>query len=393
MQLTAKQEEGIKIITERYDAHEKYTVVSGYAGTGKSTLVKFAIEALGIAPERVAYATYTGKAAEVLRRKGNSNAKTLHKLLYVSIPLPRGGFSRKPATHIDYDVVVVDEVSMVPKSMIDLLMRHQVYIIFLGDPFQLPMIDKNENHGLLDHPHIFLDEIMRQAQESEIIRLTMKIRNQETINGFKGEEVKIFKPNELNTGMLLWADQVICAKNTTRHSLNQQFRQLKGFEGIIENGEKVVIKRNYWNDSNKDGEALVNGATGIIENPFFTFRRLPSNIKIPNRDIQVIQANFVPEGSAAFEGVQFDKRFLVEEEPCLDWRVSYQLGKMSNKIGDIVPRQMTYGYAITCHAAQGSEWENVLVVEENFPFEKVEHARWLYTAATRASDRLLLVRE
>ena len=121
MELTRKQEEGLKIIVARHDAHEKYTVISGYAwvGTGKSTLVKFAIEALDVEPSKVAYATFTGKAAEVLRKKGNHGAMTLHRLLYDHMPLPGGGYYRKPKKALGYTIVVVDEVSMEPKSMID----------------------------------------------------------------------------------------------------------------------------------------------------------------------------------------------------------------------------------------------------------------------------------
>jgi DNA helicase IV len=87
-----------------------------------------------------------------------------------------------------------------------------------------------------------------------------------------------------------------------------------------------------------------------------------------------------------------DKAMIETGEPCLDWRESYALGKLKNKIGDIVPRQFTYGYAITCHKSQGSEWDKVLVIEEKFPFDKTEHARWLYTAATRSAEKLVLVR-
>ena len=79
-------------------------------------------------------------------------------------------------------------------------------------------------------------------------------------------------------------------------------------------------------------------------------------------------------------------------EKCIDWRESYQLGRLIQRIGDIVPREFTFGYAITCHKAQGSEWDKVLVIEESFPFDKTEHARWLYTACTRAAEKLVLVR-
>lgn len=392
MELTTKQQNGLNLALSKHRNNEKYVTICGYAGTGKSTLVRFIIEALDIDEDRVAYACYTGKAAEVLRKKGNKHAMTLHKLLYDSFPRPGGGFIRKPKLSLDYDVIVVDECSMVPKSMVQMLMRHKVFIIFLGDNFQLPMIDKNESHTLLNKPDIFLDEIMRQAAESEIIQLTMKIRNGEAIEPMKGNEVIVIPKNELVTGHLTWADQIICATNATRHNMNTQMRELLGYNGTIQDGEKVIIKRNYWDDCNSDGDALVNGSTGIITNPFESFRRIPAYIKNNRHDLPTIVGNFIPDCGSEFSGVEFDKDFLLTETPCVDWRVAYQLGKLKPSIGDIVPRQMTYGYAITGHAAQGSEWDKVLVIEESFPFDKTEHARWLYTACTRASDKLVLVR-
>jgi ATP-dependent exoDNAse (exonuclease V) alpha subunit len=87
-----------------------------------------------------------------------------------------------------------------------------------------------------------------------------------------------------------------------------------------------------------------------------------------------------------------DKDMIITGQPCIDWRVSYQLGKIKDKYGELRPREFAFGYAITCHKAQGSEWEKVLTIEERFPFDRTEHARWLYTACTRASDKLVLVR-
>lgn len=392
MILTNKQEEGLKIILDRHKRNEKYTVVAGYAGTGKSTLVKFAIEALNVESSKVAYATYTGKAAEVLRKKGNPGACTLHKLLYDHFPMPGGGFYRKPKTELDVTIVVVDEVSMVPKPMVDLLLKHKIYVIFLGDPFQLPQIDKDTENHLLDKPHIFLDEIMRQAAESEIIQLTMKIRNGESLDLFKGNEVQIFKKNEFNTGMMTWADQIIVATNATRQSINQQMRKILGYSGLPQHGERMICLRNYWDDCNDAGDALVNGTTGIIENPFESFRRIPAYIKNDRRDLPTIVGNFIPDGGIEFHSIEMDKEMIMTGEKCIDWRVAYQLGKLKPKIGDIVPKEFAFAYAITCHKAQGSEWEKVLVVEEGFPFAKEGHARWLYTACTRASEKLVLLR-
>lgn len=394
MILTKRQEEGLKTAVARHRAGEKFTTISGYAGSGKSTLVRFIVEALNVDEERVCYCAFTGKAAEVLRRKGNKNVCTLHHLLYEHIPKPAGGFFRKPKPRLDYDIIIVDEVSMAPKTLMDLLFTYRVYVICLGDPGQLPPIDKDENNHLLDNPHVFLDEIMRQAQESEIIRLTMKIRNGETIDYFNGNEVKIIPKKELVTGHLLWADSILCAKNITRHHINEQMRQILGYEGELQSGEKVLIKRNYWFDLNEDGDSLVNGTLGIVKNPFNSFIQIPSYIKNDRHNIPTIMAEFIPEyeGGKTFGILNFDKDFLLKEEPCLDWRVSYQLGKMQQKIGDIIPKQATYGYALTTHAAQGSQWSKVLVLEEDFPFNKKEHIQWLYTACTRPEHQLVIVR-
>ena len=122
MELTRKQEEGLRIAVERYRANKPYTCISGYAGTGKSTLVRFIIAALDIDPHDVAYVAFTGKAAQVLQQKGNPNAMTAHRLLYKSIRNRDGSYSHIPYDSLpDYALIVVDEVSMLPKKMWDLL--------------------------------------------------------------------------------------------------------------------------------------------------------------------------------------------------------------------------------------------------------------------------------
>ena len=393
MILTKKQEEGLKIAVERHRAGEKYTVISGYAGSGKSTLVRFIIDALDVEEDRVCYCAFTGKAAEVLRKKGNKNVSTLHRLLYEHIPRPAGGFFRRPKPRIDYDIIVVDEVSMAPQSLIELLFSHRVYVVCLGDPFQLPPIDKDENNHLLDHPHVFLDEIVRQAQESEIIRLTMQIRNQEPIDYVNGHEVMVIPQNELNTGMLQWGDQILTATNAKRQSINNQMRTLMGrTEGPVD-GDKIICLRNYWEDSSVNGDALVNGTIGILSNSFQTIRKLPKFIGGNIKQFDVLVGDLVvPETQDIYSMVEIDHHMMLTGEKCCDWRLSYQLGKLKPRYGEIVPKEFTYAYAITTHKSQGSEWDKVVVLEEKFPFDKTEHARWLYTAATRASEKLVLVR-
>lgn len=392
MELTRKQEEGLKIAVARHRNHEKFTVISGYAGTGKSTLVRFIIEALDVEEDKVCYTAFTGKAAEVLRKKGNKNVCTLHKLLYDHFPRPAGGFFRKPKPSIDYDIVIVDEVSMAPKTLMDLLFNHKCYVICLGDPFQLPPIDKDEDHGLLNNPHIFLDEVMRQAAESEIIRLTMDIRAKKPIEYTNsGKEVLIYPKKELHNGMLTWADQILVGTNATRMQINNHMRSLLGFEGGPQEGDKVICLRNYWETLSEDGDPLVNGTIGHIKNGFKTFRAIPPYVKGDVRSFDIWQSNFVI-GEDYFADTEIDYKMLTTGEKCCDWRMAYQLGKLKNKIGEVVPKEFAYAYAITCHKSQGSEWDKVLVLEEAFPYQQEEHARWLYTACTRASEKLVLVR-
>lgn len=393
MILNKGQEQGLKIAIERYRQGYKFTTVAGYAGTGKSTLVRFIINALDVDENDVCYCAFTGKAVEVLRKKGNKNACTLHKLLYESIPKPDGGFFRKAKLQLDYSIIVVDEVSMASKTLMDLLFSHNVYVICLGDPGQLPPIDKDEDNHLLDSPHVFLDEIMRQAQESEIIRLTMKIRNSEPINYYNGDEVMIIPYSQLNTGVLQWGDQILTATNAKRQTINNQMRQLLNHPSHPVDGDKMICLRNYWEDFSADGDPLINGTIGILKNSFQTWREIPRFVKSNIRRFDVLTGDLmIPDTNDMYDLVDMDQKMILTGEKCCDWKLSYRLGKLRLKYGDIVPKEFAYAYAITTHKSQGSEWSKVVVLEENFPFDKKEHTRWLYTACTRSSEKLVLVR-
>jgi len=359
-------------------------------GTGKSTLVKFIVEALNISEDKICYATFTGKAAQVLLKKGNRNVSTLHKLLYKSIPKPDGGFIKIPVTEIPYDIVIVDEVSMAPKTLMSLLFSYKVHVICLGDPFQLPTIDKDEDNGLLEHPHIFLDEVMRQAAESEIIRLTMDIRANKNIEYTSlGSEVLVLTRESLNTGMLQWADQILVATNATRVGINNQMRELLGRGAQPESGDKIICLRNYWDILAENDDPLVNGTIGYLDNSFASFVQIPN--WLGGHRIDIIQGNFISDSAAIFNNLKMDSKMILTGEKCVDWKTAYKLNKNPKTLG-LLPLEFTYGYAITCHKAQGSEWNKVLVLEEKFPFDKIEHARWLYTACTRASEKLVLIR-
>ena len=396
MELNDKQKQGLDIAVDRYKRKERYTVISGYAGTGKSTLVKFIVAALpNINPdEDVIYTSFTGKATQVLQKKGNKNVSTLHKLLFESIPKPDGTFFRKPVEFIPYKIVIVDECSMVPKELLQRLIKYNVHIICLGDPGQLPPINKNEDNHLLDHPHIFLDEIMRQEAESEIINLTMDIRAGKPLTRYQGKEVQVLNKDELTTGMLLWADQIICAKNETRIALNNQMRDLLGRSGGPQDGDKVICLKNNWDIYSVNDNPLVNGTIGYLKDSFSTYINLPRQITSDGqpKKLDILTANFISDTEEDYGILNMDKQLITTGVPGLDWKTSYKMGR-NWRFQDKIPDQFTYGYAITCHKSQGSEWDNVLVIEEGFPFEKEEHKQWLYTAATRAAKKLVIIRK
>lgn len=390
MFLTLKQEQGLKIAVERYRRKEKYTVIAGYAGTGKSTLVRCIIDALGLDEDDVCFTAFTGKAAKVLREKGNKNVKTLHKLMYKSFPNGNGTFRNIPVPFIHYKIVVVDEVSMVPKSMLQKLASYTPHLICLGDPFQLPPIISTEDNLVLHSPNIFLDEIMRQAKESEIIRLSMDIREEKAIPFFSGKEVRVV--DKLDPGMCFWADQILTGTNEIRNEINTFMRNsLNRNPERPEDGDKLICLHNYWDIMDSSEETpLINGSIGYLKDSFDSFVMFPKYLSETPR-IDVTIGNLEGEDGNIFKNLSLDKKMLLTGDPTLDSKSKGRLMKNKNEQHK-VPLEFAYGYAITCHKSQGSEWNKVLTIEGRFPFKREEHARWLYTACTRASEKLILVR-
>lgn len=378
MILTNGQEKGLKIAVDRYKKGEPYTVIAGYAGTGKSTLVSHIVDALNIYPGDVCYVAFTGKASLVLREKGCENSMTAHKLLYHSKEKPDGTFEHKPRKYLEfgYKLIVVDEVSMIPIDMWDLLLSHGVHVIALGDPGQLPPIDGESE--LLKHPHVFLDEVVRQAQNSEIIRLSMDIRNGVSLKPYKGNEVVIISKNQLNDFYYSGADQIIAAKNITRNDINWRCRKIK-FGNDVPNypiaGEKAICLKNYWNVLSDSGDPLINGMIGEL-----------SDIRF-HHDVfkygDMMNANFTVGDKNQFRQLFMDYKLFAESKQTIN------SDNWTEFRGMVKPMLFDYAYCITCHKSQGSEFDKVLVFNEYM--KSTDHKRWLYTAATRAKKKLIIV--
>lgn len=281
---------------------------------------------------------------------------------------------------------------MLPKPMWELLLKHRVYVLATGDPGQLPPIDPENDNHVLDHPHIFLDEVMRQAQDSEIIRLSMWIREGNPLETFpcQKEQVQVLNQFDIVDGMYSWADQILCATNAKRNSINKIVRNQKGFGEEPTEGDKIISLKNHWDyASNRGTWALTNGSIGTITN------MVKENINLPryiyDKPLPILYTTMKLDDGDEFSYMPVDYNSLKNGTPSLDPKQMFLMKK--NKNTPDPPFDFSYSYAITVHKAQGSEWQKVLVFEEWFPNIPEEHKRWLYTAITRASEKVVIIKK
>lgn len=305
---------------------------------------------------------------------------TAHKLLYHSEELPDGTYLHTPRSKLEnnYSLIVVDEASMLPQEMIDLLLSHHVHTIFMGDPAQLPPIDGEQT--ILKAPHVFLDEIVRQALDNPIIKLSMQIRNGDKLKySLEDKRCRIMPREKVSDKLLLGADQILCGKNKTRHELNNYMRKLilgNNYSTSPVTGDKVICLKNNWNIVNSVGNELVNGAIGEL-----------CNISVVEVEPygKVIYADFISDDNGIYRNLMIDYNLLVNGKPTIN------SSNWQDFAGYPKPFEFAFGYVITCHKSQGSEFDKVVVFEE-WLGDYESHKRWLYTAATRASEQLVIVR-
>lgn len=383
MELTDKQKEAIEIAYSNF-IKGKDTIIAGYAGTGKSTLVKELIlkikQKQGLYDREITYAAYTGKAAQVLTNK-DCPAVTLHKLLYNAKFQKDGTVSFELKDELDYRLIVIDECSMVPINMYYELKSFDIPVIWLGDPGQLPPIQESANNHLLDHPDIFLTEVLRQAQDSGIIRLSMLIREGKDYSHFDSPEATVIGKYDLKSEDLKDADMILVASNRMRQQVNKAMRAMLGrTKYLVAEGEKVICTQNYWEKDNIE-KSLTNGSVGFLTKPKLQEMSLGKRKPF---EFKVISTKFTSEYGLE-KSIPIDKKFLETEESTLSPAQKVRFKDQT------LPREFTYAYAITGHKSQGSEWDKVIVMEENWPLGE-DHIKWLYTCVTRARKRLILVR-
>lgn len=407
----------------------------GYAGVGKTTVLKYIMGEIGVeampritaktkeAREEqrheihsrsqdvplVLYGAFTGKASLVMTRKGTP-ASTIHSMLYIPQEptkeaideakkalaslrekgvgdddpmlwralirdrelqiknMHRPSFILNPdSLVVDASLIVLDEVSMVGPEMAADLMSFRRPILVLGDPGQLPPI-KGEGTFTQAFPDVMLTEIMRQAAESPIIRLATMAREGKFIPFDKySDSVWKMPKTQVPVDHYLGAGQVLCGFNATRYGLNNQMKHAAGFDGSlpIGNGEKIICLKNQHGAGVINGQFLTLSDIGELNEASFL------------ADIETEDGLSVGRHSI-YRG-HFDDHVTPDKE-----RNERDYFAKKGKI------ECVWGWAITTHKSQGSQWQNVILFDDGFGRGE-DRAKWLYTGITRAEEGLLIL--
>ncbi|UIJ70504.1 ATP-dependent RecD-like DNA helicase [Aurantimonas sp. HBX-1] len=375
MKLSPQQDDALMAVARWLEAGETPIFrLFGYAGTGKTTLAKHFAEGIDGA---VQFAAFTGKAAQVLRSKGARSARTLHSLIY----RPRGeetvadeasGVSRVSPTFslnrqspvAKAKLVIVDECSMVDEALGRDLMSFGTPILVLGDPGQLPPVSGGGFFTEAE-PDFLLSEIHRQARDNPIIELALHVREGKELMYGDWGTAKIISKRDVETEKVLAADQVLVGTNRTRRRYNARLRELKGFEGMLPMaGDKLVCLRN------DPPKGLLNGSLWQVLTASRETTKPGINLIVKPDDDDIDQgAAKIRLLKAAFE----------EPDAEVPWSTKKRFDDFD------------YGYALTVHKAQGSQWNDVMLFDESWAFRDTRE-RWLYTAITRAAETLTIVK-
>lgn len=351
-----------KLARSQWNTPVRMFKLGGYAGTGKTTLIRVIIGDRDYGT--VVVCAFTGKAAHVLQKKGIP-ATTIHSLIYT----PHEDPSTKEVTFklkeqwdlANVDLIIIDEASMVSTELFQDLVTFRKPMLFVGDPGQLEPVGDNPN--LMKQPDWTLTEIHRQALESPIIAFATAIR--EGGEAYQPSRFGGRPPGLVFQGKIITAqnfvdiDQLICARNKTRHTINQRARLLQGLKQYdgLHVGEKLICTQN-----NKE-HGVFNGQVFFVESiKEETARWFEVVVRMDGTDqlrtVQVWSEPFYRE----IEDKERNPKELIRAD---------------------------FGYCITCHKSQGSEWKSVLVIDEWMPPRVWSMARWRYTAVTRASEKLV----
>jgi len=369
--------------------------LAGFAGTGKTTLARHLASTVD---GPVYFAAYTGKAAHVLSKSGATNVSTIHKLIYTPKgksqqrlkdleaerakllthkPVPTTMLEKveaaiqaekinlaRPMFQLNSEspllgaaLLVVDEYSMIDTQMGEDLLSFGCPILALGDPGQLPPVQGTSFFS--DKPDILLTEIHRQARDNPIIWMSQEVREGRVLRpgSYGSSRVVPYQqlPRDELRSVVLSTDQLLVGRNATRILSNRRARELLGrTDALPQAGDKLVCLRN-------------NHEVGLLNGQLWKARA-----------DSIFDGDYVLLDIESEEGTRVD----ISAHP------HYFHGNKPEYWERKEAEEFDYGYALTVHKSQGSQWNNVLLFDEWFGKDR---RQWLYTAITRAAERIDVV--
>jgi exodeoxyribonuclease-5 len=421
-------------------------LLKGYAGTGKTTTISTVVNSLWKIDKKAVLLAPTGRAAKVISGYSKKQAFTIHKKIYFPKKQKNGSvdFVIQPNKHIN-TIFIIDEASMISDrpsnaklfetgSLLDDLISY-VYsgknckIIFIGDTAQLPPVKLNVSPALeartleLDYhkdvTEIELDEVMRQHENSGILanatHLRMLIDNSATDFQFDlsyPDIIRLEDGYDIEDAINSAYDNIgvedtafIVRSNKRANQYNEQIRtKIRGQENEISTGDYVMVVKNnyYWLKDSSEAGFIANGdiceitrINSVKELYGFRFAEVEVRmIDYPNQQPfeTVLLLDAISSESPSLSYEESNKLYQAVREDFAHEKSKYKqlLAVKNNKFFNAL--QVKFSYAMTCHKSQGGQWKTVFVEQPYLPEGiNVDYLRWLYTAITRAEEKLYLI--
>ena len=445
---TQKQSQLLKLLGNFIfnDDKDALFLLKGYAGTGKTTSISTFVNALSSAEKKAILLAPTGRAAKVIALYAKRPAFTIHKKIYFPKKQANGGVDFVLQTNKHRNTIfIVDEASMIPDSrqnqklfetgsLLDDLISyvyagHNCKLIFIGDTAQLPPVKLDISPALeadtLTYEYlknidgIELDEVMRQHKNSGILanatQLRLLLQNdtdnfkfdinfpdiKRLVDGYDIEDALVDAYD--NDGVEETA--FIVRSNKRANEYNQQIRmKIRGQENEISSGDYVMIVKSnyYWLKESSDAGFIANGDICLVQRIYgikelYGFKFAEVLLKMidypemqPFETVLLLDTLTSESPSLTYE--ESNKLYQAVKEDYADEKSKYKqfLAIKKNKYFNAL--QVKFSYAMTCHKSQGGQWKTVFIEQPYLP-DGVSKAyfRWLYTAITRAKDKLYLI--
>ena len=416
-------------------------MLRGYAGTGKTSIMAAVVKALGELKQPVVLLAPTGRAAKVLARYANKPAYTIHKYIYRQDKLGADSFSLSDNLH-KHTLFIVDEASMIsgqqenPTFGTGILLKDLIKYVYagegcsmllLGDDAQLPPVGSDLSPALdvdyllgygLDITSYTLTQVARQALDSGILSNATAIREQITqpekpfeyqyspdFQSFEGSDfLELLEQSYREVG----SEETIILTRTNRRTIlyNQGVRaRILWKEDAISSGDRLMITKNnyFWTKDYEGIPFLANGDMMEIvrlrnQREMYGFQFVDASLRSLDYDWEIDVLLWLdtlttdsPEVNHQLHRQLFDR--ISEDYP--------ELQRNRKKLVEAIydspyynALQIRFAYAVTCHKAQGGQWKRVFIDPSNIPLEERDknYYRWLYTAVTRATEHIYLLK-